>query len=198
MAALCSSCRLISPKLHPLSAWSARFGLPGAKMGRSTSSKASDTRLHEAAGERIRIGYCTDTEGNLDYFCRLVESPGSVLRWQDPSTRTELELADDGCYFVHGGDAVDKGPGDVRLCRMFVSLKRRHPERVFLLVGNRDLNKLRYSAELAGCDLLRPIDVIPRIHWDPEAKTLREHLEALSRETGRPVEELNTRAERLR
>ena len=146
----------------------------------------------------IRIGYCTDIEGNLDYFHRLVERPGSVLRWTDPAARSELELQDEGCYFVHGGDTVDKGPGDVRLCRMLVDLKRRHPERVFLLVGNRDLNKLRYSAELAECDLARPIDDIPGPHWDPQAKTLREHLEALAEETGRPLDELNTRAERLR
>ena len=54
----------------------------------------------------------------------------------------ELVLAE-GAYFVFGGDVVDKGPGDIRLCRQLVALKRRHPDRVFLVVGNRDLNKVR-------------------------------------------------------
>jgi hypothetical protein len=75
---------------------------------------------------------------------------------------------------VFGGDAVDKGPGDIRLCRQLVSLKRRHPERVFLLVGNRDLNKLRYAAELSAEDMARPASEIPRPHWDPKAPSLLE------------------------
>ena len=37
---------------------------------------------------------------------------------------------------------VDNGEGDVRLCKRLVALKQRYPERVHLLVGNRDLNKV--------------------------------------------------------
>lgn len=100
--------------------------------------------------------------------------------------------------FVFGGDAVDKGPGDVQLCKQLVSLKRRHPDRVVLLVGNRDLNKLRFSAELADDDMGRPIDEIPGPYWDPKAKTLRQYLEQVAAETGNPIEAVNTRPERLR
>lgn len=92
----------------------------------------------------------------------------------------------------------DKGPGDIRLCRQLVSLKRRYPDRVHLLVGNRDLNKLRYAAELAHDDMQRPIDSIPPPHWDSAAPTLRQHLEAEAEASGRTVAEVNTRAERLR
>ena len=93
----------------------------------------------------FRIGYVTDVEGNLDFFNKYV-SFSNVLTYSD-STKRQLKLKDD-CYFVHGGDIVDKGPGDIRLCRLLVDLKKRYPKRVFLLVGNRDLNKLRFSAPL--------------------------------------------------
>lgn len=46
-----------------------------------------------------------------------------------------------------------------------VALKKKHPEHVFLLVGNRDLNKLRYAAELAADDLARDPEQIPNPHW---------------------------------
>ena len=50
---------------------------------------------------------------------------------------------------VHGGDSCDKGGkvgGSVRVTRTLVSLKRRYPERVTLLIGNRDANKMRCGA----------------------------------------------------
>lgn len=34
-----------------------------------------------------------------------------------------------------------------------VRLKKRHPERVVLLVGNRDVNKMRLTSELADSEL---------------------------------------------
>jgi hypothetical protein len=51
--------------------------------------------------------------------------------------------------FVHGGDLFDRGPGDIRLSRLLVDFKQRHPSRVFLLMGNRDINKIRFLAEFA-------------------------------------------------
>ena len=72
----------------------------------------------------VRIGYVTDVEGNLDYFRRYVRASG-VLRFDDDA-ETVLRFADDGCRFVFGGDAVDKGDGDVRLCRMLADLSDRY------------------------------------------------------------------------
>ena len=51
-------------------------------------------------------------------------------------------------YFVFGGDVCDKGVGDLRIAAALTDFKRRHPDRVFLLVGNRDVNKLRFTSEL--------------------------------------------------
>lgn len=60
-----------------------------------------------------------------------------------------------GKYFCYGGDCFDRGPGDIRVARLLVGLKRRYPERVFLIMGNRDLNKLRFASELHASDLAR-------------------------------------------
>jgi hypothetical protein len=49
---------------------------------------------------------------------------------------------------VFGGDSQDKGTGDIRFVRLLVDLKQRYPDRVHLIIGNRDANKLRIAAEL--------------------------------------------------
>ena len=59
------------------------------------------------------VGFVTDVEGNLSYFERCVAlSP--VIQYDADG---ELELTHQGAHFVFGGDAVDKGNGDIRLCR---------------------------------------------------------------------------------
>lgn len=159
-----------------------------------------------AAAAPFRLAYITDAEGNIEWFERQVKICPVLSYKGDPPLGTvaraaEAELVlEEGAFFVFGGDVVDKGPGDIRLCRQLVALKLQHPERVFLIVGNRDLNKCRYSAELADDDMARPIDEIPRAHWDTKATTLREHLEAV---VGTGADEaalqaVNTRPERMR
>jgi hypothetical protein len=139
--------------------------------------------------------YVTDVEGNFEYFCRFVHL-SSALSFDDKREALVLEA---GAYFVFGGDAVDKGPGDIRVCRLLVALKKKHPDRVFLIVGNRDLNKLRYAAELSTSDLERSIDSIPPPHWDPKAPTLRDYLEGVARDSNvTDVRNLNTRVHRLK
>mmetsp|Transcript_5783 Transcript_5783/g.14198 ORF Transcript_5783/g.14198 Transcript_5783/m.14198 type:complete len:101 (+) Transcript_5783:278-580(+) len=98
----------------------------------------------------LEIGYVTDVEGNLDYFNRWV-AQSRVLRYDADGKR--LEFVHDGAYFVYGGDAVDRGNGGERFVRLLVDLKLRYPSRVALIVGNRDLNKLRLTAELADSDM---------------------------------------------
>eukprot|EP00966_Prymnesium_polylepis_P334389 7389761-Prymnesium_polylepis.3 len=57
----------------------------------------------------------------------------------------------DGWRLIHGGDTCDKGGvmgGSIRVVRTLCRLKRKYPNRVVLLLGNRDLNKLRMTSEL--------------------------------------------------
>jgi hypothetical protein len=51
---------------------------------------------------------------------------------------------------VRGGDAIDRGPDARRIIALFLEAKARYGDRVVLLAGNRDLNKLRLVRELDG------------------------------------------------
>ena len=137
--------------------------------------------------EAVEIGFVTDIEGNLDYFRRWV-AQSRVLSWSSEA-QTELLLRP-GAYFVYGGDAMDRVGGGLRLVRLLVDLKRREPDRVALIAGNRDLNKLRFSSELAASDLARNHTLIPKPHWDPKAPTLSEYLSSNGR--------VDSKAERLK
>jgi hypothetical protein len=127
----------------------------------------------------MRVSYVTDVEGDIDFFHRFV-ALSCVLSFEpDPvvqtaavrasaaggrglcSTGQRLTLADD-THFVFGGDAFDRGPGDLRIAAYLVGLKRRYPDRVHLLIGNRDANKLRFSAELSDMDMARPAEEVPK------------------------------------
>ncbi|MCB9592620.1 MAG: hypothetical protein H6719_07800 [Sandaracinaceae bacterium] len=92
----------------------------------------------------MTIAYLTDVEGQwpkVESFCR-----------DNPLVRLEgdrLELAD-GARFVFGGDAIDRGPHARRVVACLTDARERYGERVVLLAGNRDLNKLRLRRELGG------------------------------------------------
>lgn len=120
------------------------------------------------------VEYLTDVEGNWDYF----------LKWLDYSRALRLENGKlvmlPKTYFVFGGDAVDKGTGDIRFVKAMLQLKKTYPDRVFLIMGNRDFNKLRLSAELA--EGLNGNDCNP--YWDPNIKSYDEFLEEQKLEDG--------------
>ena len=82
-----------------------------------------------------------------------------------------LELADDA-HFVFGGDTVDHGGRDIGVLSTLLDLKRRHPSRVHFLLGNRDINKMRLSAELESADLDRDPAEIPAQYWLPASQRL--------------------------
>lgn len=90
--------------------------------------------------------FLTDVEGNYEYFERYVNI-SKVLEWED-ADKKRLKLKAHG-NFVFGGDSQDKGTGDIRIVKLLVDLKDRYPDRVFLIIGNRDANKLRLTSELS-------------------------------------------------
>ena len=146
-------------------------------LARAAASAATAT----AARAAVEVGFVTDVEGNLDYFDRWV-ARSHVLRYAGPST---LELTHPGAYFVFGGDVMDRCDGGQRLARRLVDLKRANPDRVFLLAGNRDLNKFRLTSELSQSDMARPPSSIPGPHWDKKAPTLQEFLASSGLEDSR-------------
>ena len=57
-----------------------------------------------------------------------------------------------GHKFVFGGDAGDKGDGTIRVIKTLVRMKQHYPDNVVLILGNRDVNKMRLTSELVNLD----------------------------------------------
>mmetsp|Transcript_63007 Transcript_63007/g.204270 ORF Transcript_63007/g.204270 Transcript_63007/m.204270 type:complete len:456 (-) Transcript_63007:31-1398(-) len=107
------------------------------------------------------IAYATDVEGDIEYWNRYVEFSAVLRRGQDGC----VEL-DEGVHFVFGGDVVDQSRGDTQVLSELLSLKRRYPERVHFIIGNRDANKLRLRTELGAAHLAaRPLRGHPGPYW---------------------------------
>jgi len=102
------------------------------------------------------IGYASDVEGNLKYWNRVIEH-SKVLSRND---RGVIELLEDG-YFVYGGDTCDRGCGDLQILRELILLKKTYPLRVHLLIGNRDVNKLRFSV----LTMPQVLSLLPGCYW---------------------------------
>jgi hypothetical protein len=45
------------------------------------------------------------------------------------------------------GDVQDNGPYSITLLKTFIKMKEKNPDRVILITGNRDMNKLRFADE---------------------------------------------------
>eukprot|EP00937_MAST-01D_sp_MAST-1D-sp2_P002849 g2849.t1 len=123
-----------------------------------------------------QIAFITDVEGNYDYWDRCVQfSPaltreaGGALRLCDAEEGEQVRPPQHGGFFVYGGDVFDHGAGDLRVAAELLALKRRYPQRVHLLPGNRDVNKLRLRAELDESDLCRPLEELKAPFWMPAA-----------------------------
>jgi len=76
------------------------------------------------------IEFITDVEGHWEYFLRLAHC-SKVLYWDDEERGDWgpgiLRLRANG-MLVFGGDAPDKGPGDIRLVKTLLGLKKRFPQ----------------------------------------------------------------------
>lgn len=91
-----------------------------------------------------RVAYLTDVEGLWHKIADFAaENPWISLEGE------RLSLAD-GVTFVFGGDAIDRGPWSRRVVATLLDAKRRYGDRVVLLAGNRDINKMRLVRELCG------------------------------------------------
>lgn len=122
--------------------------------------------LRKAAAKRVckkakLTGFVTDVEGDFAYWSRYV-GLSRVLRRVDG--RLELK---DGCHLVFGGDSVDRGTGDLRFLKELLTLKSAYPDRVHLILGNRDINKMRLTAELCEKHWLPDDGSHPGVYWVP-------------------------------
>ena len=93
----------------------------------------------------MRIAYLTDVEGQWSKLHGFATANPLVSL----DAAGKLLIAP-GARFVFGGDAVDRGPDARRVVHALLEAKRRQPEQVVLLAGNRDINKMRLVTELRG------------------------------------------------
>ncbi|KAL1526378.1 hypothetical protein AB1Y20_015091 [Prymnesium parvum] len=133
---------------------------------------AVDIREDDEADHPCSISFLTDVEGNWEYFCSFVElSPALTLMnggALNEKGAADIVLADDW-HLVFGGDVCDKGGpvgGTIRVVQSLIRLKRRYPDRVHLLIGNRDANKMRMTSELHPSEIARLHEVVPP-SWVP-------------------------------
>lgn len=108
-----------------------------------------------ARGGGKRIALMSDVEGDLDYFERFVEN-SDIIEWgndkKNRRTRLAFKEGCDDCHFVFAGDSQDIGIGDIRFVDFLLRFKERHEDRVHLIIGNRDCNKLRLFPELKSVE----------------------------------------------
>eukprot|EP01041_Mallomonas_annulata_P002951 gene2951-5796_t len=107
------------------------------------------------------LTYVTDIEGNWDYWNRFI----GISRIVSRDSNTSTILIKNNCHLIFGGDATDRGPGDIRILNDLLQLQRDFPNNVHFISGNRDLNKLRLPFELNCPNLLKKN---PRVYWIPD------------------------------
>lgn len=104
----------------------------------------------------MRVSYLTDLEGMWGKLASFAEGNPDVTLVGDALSVSP------GSLFVFGGDAIDRGPDGRRVVAALLAAKERQPERVVLLAGNRDINKMRLVRELAGAPPARTPEAIKR------------------------------------
>jgi hypothetical protein len=113
----------------------------------------------------------TDVEGDLAYWKRFVRN-SKVLSFLDDGE--ESVRLDPRAILVYGGDVWDKGGSDLTVLQQLLDLKRRYPDRVFFIMGNRDINKMRLWQELLAVrhdgvwwnrTVIPPHDTHHRLPW---------------------------------
>lgn len=104
--------------------------------------------LFRVTANRIKacIHFLTDTEGHFPALQKSVEKSRVVTI--DSKGCLDFKEGVSNPYFIFGGDLADRGVGDVRLTKTLLDFKNRYPDRVYLLVGNREASKTRFYVEL--------------------------------------------------
>eukprot|EP00966_Prymnesium_polylepis_P242010 5597000-Prymnesium_polylepis.1 len=134
---------------------------------------------HDDGTLASNVTFVSDIEGNWEYFEHFVRISAALSFVTgepvfDDEGAANVSLAD-GWMFVSGGDTCDKGNsvgGSVRAVRTLCRLKRKYPDRVVLLLGNRDLNKLRLMSELDTSSKYFSRQQVQGPSWVPPSKRI--------------------------
>ena len=133
--------------------------------GTSTRLYSYKDFLEQEDHAKIILSYITDIEGDKFYLDRYVdnskivawtmitsaekhkEEEGNKYAYPFPYDR-RIDFVNTNSMLVFGGDLWDKGGFDLYVTRQLLDLKRRYPNRVLWVLGNRDIGKLRILQEL--------------------------------------------------
>ena len=118
--------------------------------------------------EPPRISYVTDVEGDLEFWKKFVQRSHALTASTNGTTDLHNIQLKPNAHLVFGGDSVDKGGRDLAFLHSLLDLKTRYPNNVHLLLGNRDINKMRIAAELAPNNWL-PAELHPGVYWRQRA-----------------------------
>lgn len=116
-------------------------------LGLFSSSQPKVTQ--EVTSQSPRVGVLGDVEGQYSRLDSFLQNSGIFT-----SGANGYELVD-GAKFVFLGDSVDRGPNGRKIWSTLLELKEKYPDRVFLILGNRDINKLRISSDLNDAHLMK-------------------------------------------
>lgn len=95
-------------------------------------------KLRLPSSKNETVGVLGDLEGDWKRFDSYVTN--SDVLYRDESGAVALRQ---GKSFVFLGDLSDRGPGTLRLMKILLDLKKKHPERITLILGNREINKMK-------------------------------------------------------
>lgn len=105
------------------------------------------------------VEFFGNVRGDYDLFMSIVDQSSVLSQWSDGTLKLNR-----GCYLIYGGNVVGQGGGDIRIARGMVKLKQMHPDRVFLLLGDTDVQQMRLASELADGRTGDDVDV----YWDDD------------------------------
>ncbi len=96
-----------------------------------------------------RIGVLGDVESSWEKIRTWNEKSNIFTIVNDNLDNFDIVFNGDNTEFVFMGDAIDKGRDTIKALKFFIYLKEKYPHRVHLILGNRDINKLRFLWELS-------------------------------------------------
>lgn len=95
-----------------------------------------------------KVYVCADVEGSWQKVYTFVEKCNGMLTIVNDDPDNFQTVLQDNVSIVFLGDTVDKGPDNIKALKFFIHLKETYQDRVVLIMGNRDINKLRLLWEL--------------------------------------------------
>ena len=87
-------------------------------------------------------------------------------------------------HLIYGGDATDRGRHDLETMEMLVDFKKRYPQQVHLLVGNREIKQTRFSIELAAETIRERLLKTPQPYWISQPTTPMDYVKTAMRTAG--------------